>query len=291
MPFSAEEFANGNGRGPELPEGLRRTVTEQGIHRIILAPGHLHADALLHTVRRLRALEVNVSILPATPAVHGSSVEPDDINGLTLLGVRAFEISRSSRLLKRTFDLAVSSLMLLVFAPVMAAIAVAVKLDSPGSVLFRQRRIGRDGRPFEMLKFRSMFEDAERRRAELLDRNEAVGLFKLEHDPRVTRVGRWIRRTSLDELPQLLNVLRGEMSLVGPRPLIPEEDSMVEGHFRRRLDLTPGITGHWQALGASRIPLAEMVRLDYLYVSSWSLWNDVRILVRTVPYVVGARGR
>jgi lipopolysaccharide/colanic/teichoic acid biosynthesis glycosyltransferase len=136
-----------------------------------------------------------------------------------------------------------------------------------------------------------MTNDAERRREELLALNEAEGLFKLDRDPRVTRVGRVIRRFSLDELPQLFNVLRGEMSLVGPRPLVPEEDSRIEGHFRRRLDLAPGITGQWQALGSSRIPLSEMVRLDYLYVASWSLWGDIKILVRTVPYVAGRRGR
>jgi exopolysaccharide biosynthesis polyprenyl glycosylphosphotransferase len=286
---------NGNGNGsllpPSFPPELPRLLAEQGIDRVIVAPGHIDADGLLHLVRDLGALHVRVSVLPATPAVPGSSVEPDNINGLTLLGVRGLEIGRSSRLLKRAFDVALSSVLLLLAAPLMLAIAIAIRLDSPGPVLFRQRRIGRHGNPFEMLKFRSMVENAHEQRDDLRDLNDAVGLFKIENDPRVTRVGRFIRRTSLDELPQLINVLRGEMAMVGPRPLIPEEDSMIEGHFRRRLDLTPGITGYWQALGSSRIPLSEMVRLDYLYVSSWSLWNDVRILLRTVPQVAGRRGR
>jgi lipopolysaccharide/colanic/teichoic acid biosynthesis glycosyltransferase len=181
--------------------------------------------------------------------------------------------------------------MLLLLSPLLLMIAVAIKLDSRGPVLFRQRRIGRDGQPFEMLKFRSMLDGAENMRADLQGMNEAEGLFKIEHDPRLTRVGRVIRRWTLDELPQLVNVLRGEMSLVGPRPLVPEEDSMVVGHFRKRLDLAPGITGYWQAMGAHRIPLNEMVRLDYLYVTTWSLWNDARILLRTIPYVIGRRGR
>jgi lipopolysaccharide/colanic/teichoic acid biosynthesis glycosyltransferase len=120
--------------------------------------------------------------------------------------------------------------------------------------------------------------------------NEADGLFKIEADPRITRVGGWLRRLSLDELPQLLNVVRGEMSLVGPRPLVPDDDDQITGHDRRRLQLTPGITGQWQILGSARVPLQEMIKLDYLYVTGWSLWADVKILLRTVPYVLARRG-
>jgi lipopolysaccharide/colanic/teichoic acid biosynthesis glycosyltransferase len=157
-------------------------------------------------------------------------------------------------------------------------------------VLFRQRRVGRHGDIFEMLKFRSMCDDAERRRAELSSLNEAEGLFKIRDDPRITPVGRWLRRTNLDELPQLINVLRGDMSLVGPRPLIPEEDASIVGWRRRRLDVAPGITGHWQVMGASRVPLDEMVVIDYLYVANWSLWRDVKCLLRTGACVVAGRG-
>jgi exopolysaccharide biosynthesis polyprenyl glycosylphosphotransferase len=276
---------------PELPSELAEVMARKQIHRVILAPGHVDRDELLHLVRRVRALDVAVSVLPATPPVAGSVVEMDHINGLTLLGIHSFQMGRSSKLLKRAFDLVATSLLLLLLSPLLLAIAVAIRLDSAGPVLFRQRRIGRDGASFEMLKFRSMRDGAERERAGLLELNEADGLFKLDHDPRTTRVGRIIRRWSLDELPQLVNVLRGEMSLVGPRPLVPEEDSMIVGHYRRRLDLAPGITGYWQALGSYRIPLSEMVRLDYLYVETWSLWNDIRILLRTIPYVAGRRGR
>jgi lipopolysaccharide/colanic/teichoic acid biosynthesis glycosyltransferase len=171
------------------------------------------------------------------------------------------------------------------------AIAIAIRLDSKGPALFRQRRIGRHGEAFEILKFRSMEEGAEKLRESLSDQNTAgEGFFKVEEDPRVTRVGRFLRAWSLDELPQLINVLRGEMSLVGPRPLVPDEDSLIEGYYRERLDIAPGITGYWQALGSYRVPLFEMVRLDYLYVATWSLWNDLQILLRTIPYVVGRRG-
>jgi lipopolysaccharide/colanic/teichoic acid biosynthesis glycosyltransferase len=127
-------------------------------------------------------------------------------------------------------------------------------------------------------------------KAPLRDRNEAEGLFKIEADPRITRVGRVLRRYSLDELPQLINVVLGEMSLVGPRPLVPDEDDLITGLDRRRLQLTPGMTGRWQILGSARVPLAEMVKLDYLYVTGWSLWSDVKILLRTVPYMLARRG-
>jgi lipopolysaccharide/colanic/teichoic acid biosynthesis glycosyltransferase len=207
-----------------------------------------------------------------------------------MLGVRRFGLTRSSEVVKRGFDLAGASLLLLVFAPVLLAAALAIKLDSRGPVLFRQLRVGRDGRPFQILKFRTMVADAESRKDELRDLNERDGLFKIERDPRITRVGRLLRRTSLDELPQLLNVVRGEMSLVGPRPLVLDEDRKIQGWQRRRLQLTPGVTGHWQILGSARIPLQEMVKIDYLYVANWSLWVDVKILLRTVTHVLTRQG-
>jgi lipopolysaccharide/colanic/teichoic acid biosynthesis glycosyltransferase len=173
----------------------------------------------------------------------------------------------------------------------MLAIAVAVKAGGPGAVFFRQTRVGRNGEPFSMLKFRSMVDNADQLKDELRERNEQDGLFKIADDPRITRIGRVLRRTSLDELPQVLNVLRGDMSLVGPRPLVPEEDAQIQGWHRRRLQLMPGMTGPWQVLGSSRIPLREMVTIDYLYVANWSIWNDVKILLRTVGVVFARRGR
>jgi len=178
-----------------------------------------------------------------------------------------------------------------VLAPLFAVIVAAIKLDTRGPVFFRQTRVGRDGERFEIRKFRSMVCGADAQKAGLRGRNEAAGgLFKIAEDPRVTRVGRVLRRRSLDELPQLVNVLRGEMSLVGPRPLVADEDEQILGMDRRRLHLTPGMTGHWQILGSSRVPLAEMVKLDYLYVAGWSLWSDVKILLRTIPLVWARRG-
>jgi lipopolysaccharide/colanic/teichoic acid biosynthesis glycosyltransferase len=217
-------------------------------------------------------------------------VEFDHLDGLTMVGVRRFGLTRSSRVLKRGFDLAGATVGLIAVAPIMAAIAVLIRLDSKGPVFFRQERVGQDGEHFGLFKFRSMVPDAEAKKASLRHLNEASGLFKIADDPRITRVGRLLRRTSLDELPQLINVLRGEMSLVGPRPLVVDEDAMIAGLDRSRLHLTPGMTGHWQILGSARVPLEEMVGIDYLYVANWSLWTDVKILLRTIPFVLLRRG-
>jgi lipopolysaccharide/colanic/teichoic acid biosynthesis glycosyltransferase len=221
--------------------------------------------------------------------VVGTAVEYEDLEGLTLMGVRRFGLSSSARTIKRTFDLAGSAIALTLCAPVMLAVAALIKLDSRGPVLFRQTRVGRDGERFQILKFRTMVRDAESRKHDLLDANETDGLFKITDDPRVTRVGRLLRKVSLDELPQLINVVRGEMSLVGPRPLVEDEDEQVLGLGRRRLHLTPGMTGPWQIMRSGRVPMQEMVSIDYLYVSSWSLWTDMKVLLRTVSYVL-ARG-
>ncbi len=177
-------------------------------------------------------------------------------------------------------------------APLMLFIAIAIKLSSRGPVFFGQERIGRGGdRRFRMLKFRTMVADAEQaRRGALAEQSAHPVWLLLEHDPRITRVGRFLRHTSLDELPQLWNVLRGDMSLVGPRPMPPDVDEHIAGWGRRRLDLTPGITGLWQVLGRTSIPFEEMVKLDYLYVTNWSLWQDVRLLIHTLPAVIRRRG-
>ncbi len=192
---------------------------------------------------------------------------------------------------KRALDVLGATLGLLAVAPLMLAVAVAIKLDGEGTVFYRQRRVGRHGRHFQMLKFRTMVPGAEAMKDALRGRNEAGGgLFKIAEDPRITRVGRFLRSSALDELPQLLNILKGEMSLVGPRPLVLDEDERVAGLHRRRLELLPGMTGPWQILGPARAPLEEMVVIDARYVADWSLWKDLAILLRTVPHVVGRRG-
>jgi exopolysaccharide biosynthesis polyprenyl glycosylphosphotransferase len=284
---------NGNSRRRRSVtiDDLPTIVRELDVHRVIIIPGNADGDTMLAAISRAKALGLKVSIMPRIFEVVGSSVEFDDLEGVTVLGVRRFGLTRSSALIKRAMDLTLSAMGLIFVSPVLAVIALAIKLDSRGPVFFRQTRIGHAGRPFSMLKFRSMVDGADARKCDLLELNEADGLFKIADDPRITRVGKWIRRLSLDELPQLVNVVKGEMSLVGPRPLVVEDDQRVEGRHRGRLHLVPGMTGPWQVLGSSRIPLSEMVNIDYLYGVNWSLWTDVKILLRTAEHVAGRRGQ
>ena len=270
---------------------LREAIQASGAQRVVIAAENAPPEQVHELVHAARRLGVKVSLLPRVFEVVGSSVAFDYLGGLTLLGIRCFGLSRRARLTKRAFDVVGSAALMVVLAPLLVTIAAAIRLTSPGPAVFRQTRVGRDGRPFEMLKFRSMVMDADARKGELLGLNEADGLFKIHDDPRITGVGRLLRRCWLDELPQLYNVLRGDMSLVGPRPLVLDEDEKIVGWHRNRLDLTPGMTGPWQVLGAARIPLRDMVTIDYLYVTNWSLWGDIKILLRTVPCVVGRRGQ
>lgn len=269
---------------------LPALVEEHGVERVIVAPQQEGGEDVVETVRLATACGVRVAVLPRMLEVVGTSMEFDDLGGQVLLGVRGFGLSPSSRLLKRAFDVVVGGGLLFVLAPALTLMALAVKLSSPGGILYHQTRVGRDGDEFQLLKFRTMVSDADERKQELLDRNEAPApLFKIADDPRTTRVGRLLRRLSLDELPQLFNVLRGDMSLVGPRPLVVDEDRLFSGWQRRRHHVAPGMTGPWQILGSSRVPMSDMVKIDYLYCANWSLWLDAKILARTIPYVLGRR--
>lgn len=284
-PWSTDSFSESR-----LAE-IRDLAQTLDVHRAIIAPRSADAGEMLNLVRTLKAVGVRVSVLPRLLEVVGSSVEFDDLHGVTVMGVRRFDLTRSSARFKRAFDVTGALLGLLAISPLLVAVAIAIRLDSRGPVFFRQLRVGRHGERFHMLKFRTMVPEAEAMKDSLRHRNEAMeGLFKIAEDPRVTRVGRWLRRSALDELPQLWNIVRGEMSLVGPRPLVVEEDQRIEGWHRRRLELMPGMTGPWQILGPSRVPLREMVAIDYLYVANWSPWSDIKILLRTVPHVLGRRG-
>jgi exopolysaccharide biosynthesis polyprenyl glycosylphosphotransferase len=277
-------------RHEDTVRDLEEAIIRKDVDRVIIAPRETDSDEFLDLISLVKSLGVRVSVLPRIFEVVGTAVEFDTLNGVTVLGVRRFGLIWSSRVMKRAMDIVGSSLALVALGPFMIAIAVAIRATSPGPALFRQTRVGRNGRRFTMYKFRTMVDGADALKPRLAARNEADGLFKIADDPRITRVGRWLRCTSLDELPQLINVLRGEMSLVGPRPLVVDEDCKIQGRHRRRLDLTPGMTGDWQILGSARIPLHEMVKIDYLYVANWSLWGDVKILARTILYVFGARG-
>ena len=273
-----------------VSDALAAVAEHHGAERVVVAASDFGHDGVLDVVRAAKLHGLRVTMVPRMVEAVGSSIVFDEVDGALMLGVRRFGLTRSSRILKRSFDLFGSGAGLLLLAPMMAFVALAIKLDSRGSVFFRQARVGRHSEVFPMLKFRTMVDNAEELKAALAEENEAVGLFKIAEDPRVTRVGRFLRKASLDELPQLWDVFRGRMSLVGPRPLIAEEIERIGGWHRRRLEFMPGMTGPWQVLGSARIPLDEMTQLDYLYAANWSLWNDVKILLRTIPFVLARRG-
>jgi exopolysaccharide biosynthesis polyprenyl glycosylphosphotransferase len=223
--------------------------------------------------------------------VAGARVALGELDGLPLLSFSRAPTDEVALLFKRAFDVVTSTVALLVFSPVLLATAVAIKLESRGPVFFRQVRVGKNGRPFKMYKFRSMRADAEARLESLRARNEASGpVFKMKDDPRVTRVGRFIRRASIDELPQFLNVLTGEMSVVGPRPPVPAEVRQYQRWQRRRLSVKPGITCTWQVSGRSNISFDQWMELDLEYIDTWSLWQDIQICARTIPAVLTSRG-
>jgi exopolysaccharide biosynthesis polyprenyl glycosylphosphotransferase len=269
---------------------VEAVAASHDVSRVVFSPRDIDDQELEELLRTCQRLALKVSVLPTLSDVLGPAVEVDDVEGVTVLGVNPPWLPRSSRRLKRIMDVAIAGAMLLLALPLLVLVALAVKLDSNGPVFFAQERVGKGGRRFRLYKFRTMVSNAEQLRAELLASSTDPNWLKLDRDPRVTRIGRRLRRLSLDELPQLWNVLRGEMSMVGPRPLVPAEDERVLGWARGRLDLTPGITGYWQVLGRTRIPFEEMVKLDYLYVMNWSLWEDVRLMLRTLPVVLGGRG-
>lgn len=272
---------------------LPAIVKELDVERVIVAFSQDSHGTTLELIRALNDVDVQVDIVPRLFEVIGPNATFHSAEGLPLLGLPPARLSRSSLLLKRGMDVSLSALALVLLSPLLLAAAIAIKLDSRGPVLFLQVRMGKDGRAFKILKFRTMQADAEELKHELAHLNKHVGgddrMFKVPHDPRITRIGEFLRRYSLDELPQLANVLKGEMSLVGPRPLILDEDQYVGGWGRRRLDLKPGITGLWQVLGRDDIPFGEMVELDYRYVTTWSLASDLKLTLQTFPILARQR--
>jgi exopolysaccharide biosynthesis polyprenyl glycosylphosphotransferase len=274
---------------------LSGIVERHEVERVVVAFSRLPTDVLLGLIRMLRELDVQVDVVPRLFEALPPNVGMHSVEGLPLVNLPPFRMARSSLLLKRALDVIVATTLLVCLAPVFAVVALLIKLDSRGPVFFRQVRMGASDRTFAMLKFRTMVADADARKHEYahLNKHLVAGgdarMFKICDDPRVTRIGRVLRRYSLDEFPQLINVVRDEMSLVGPRPLILDEDQHVHDWARSRLRLQPGMTGPWQVLGRENIPFQEMVTLDYFYVTSWSLFNDIKLLFRTFPAVARAR--
>jgi exopolysaccharide biosynthesis polyprenyl glycosylphosphotransferase len=267
---------------------LEELVQAYAIDELIIALPYTRREQVGHILARGFGRHVQVKMLPELGSLQPDRLAVHKLGGRQYIG---FVPVAAVSWVKRAMDLVLVGVGLLVISPILAVIAVAVKLDSPGPVFYRQRRVGKDGSSFSMFKFRSMCQDADRRLEALLAHNEATGpLFKMRSDPRVTRVGAVLRRWSLDELPQLINVLRGEMSLVGPRPPLPKEVEKYEEWQLGRLRAVPGLTGLWQVSGRSEVPFYDMVRLDLHYIRNWSLALDFEILLRTIPAVLSNRG-
>jgi exopolysaccharide biosynthesis polyprenyl glycosylphosphotransferase len=278
------------------PSDLPRIIGALRVDRVIIAFSNDRHDETIALVRSLSEYDVCIDVVPRLFSLVSRNTGVHNVEGLPLMALPRPGFPRSTLFVKRVTDVVLSSIGLLILAPAFAVIAARIKLDSRGPVLFRQTRMGEGGQTFQLLKFRTMVADAEQLKAKLAASNQHQAasdtegrLFKVADDPRVTRFGRFLRRYSLDEFPQLINVLRGEMSLVGPRPLILDEDRYVVDWRRMRLHVRPGMTGAWQVFGRDAISFEEMVELDYRYVSDWSMVDDLSLLVRTLPAITRQR--
>jgi exopolysaccharide biosynthesis polyprenyl glycosylphosphotransferase len=299
LEYSAHhEPVNGNGNGhselkiEELSkEDLEFLMSEAGVERVVLAVPELDETTLARVVSACRATGVKLSVMPPMRAMLGTAVQLSHIAEMPVIEYGTWGTSPSTMAIKRTVDIVLAAVGIVVLAPLMFVIAVCVRLTSRGPALFRQVRAGRNGEPFRILKFRTMCRDAEERISEVISPDELdEPMFKLRKDPRVTRIGRFLRRTSLDELPQLLNVLKGDMSLVGPRP---EELWLVEryGETQRfRLQMRPGLTGPMQVHGRGELNFQERLAVEREYVENYSIRKDLKILLRTVSTIWRAKG-
>lgn len=261
------------------------------LHTVFIAlPGEMNREilSLLHICHECN---MRAQVVPDLLQLSLNRVEFNNMAGIPMLGIRDVHISRFQQILKRGLDFLIIGIGGIPAIMVGLILALAIKLDSPGPILYTADRIGPHGRTFKMYKFRSMIKDADQKKAMIRHLNEADGpIFKIKEDPRLTRVGRFIRRLSLDELPQLINVIRGEMSLVGPRPPLPEEVALYKPWHRQRLSVIGGITGLWQVSGRSDLTFDELCLLDIYYIENWSLWTDIRILLQTIPHALFAKG-
>jgi len=272
-------------------ERIPELIEEYNVDSVIITLPWLYHRKILGIMAQCERARVSVRIVPDLFQMRLSNVDVDDLNGIPLIGVRQVSIKGSNLAIKRIIDLVVALLGLALLSPLMLVTALLVKIESPGPVVFRQTRVGRGEALFTCLKFRTMHEGAEDKQQTLADLNEATGpLFKIKADPRRTRLGALLRRWSLDELPQLFNVLRGEMSLIGPRPALPSEVQLYQEWHRKRLQTWPGLTGLWQVSGRSELSFDEMVLLDIYYIENWSLLLDLQIALRTIPAALLGRG-
>lgn len=287
-----QDRAGADGAISATPAAVLQLVRASGVDRVFITGWGKTLDERTELIRRLATAGIYVDLVSGEPEALCAGASVHHIEGLPILTVRPTQMTRVSRGIKRVLDLSIAGAGLVLLSPLLAYIAIRIRRSSPGPVLFRHKRAGLDGKTFEMIKFRTMVDGAEGDRADLRGLNGGVhpGLFKLRQDPRITPYGAKLRQRSLDELPQLWNVLRGDMSIVGPRPLPLDEAPLAVDHFAARVRVRPGITGPWQIHGRSDIPFEDMVKLDYTYATTWSLHEDFRLLIRTVGVVLTGRG-
>ncbi len=273
-------------------DSLKEAIETEAVDEVIVTLPWMYHRKIMQIVDECERERVRVRVVPDVFQQRMRNVDLDSLNGIPLIGPGPDQLSRSAFLIKRAMDLALSIVTLPFFAILYLLIGLTIKIDSKGPVIFKQKRVGKDGREICVWKFRTMVDGAENMKAEVahLKKFKNDVLTKVPDDPRMTRVGRFLRRTSLDELPQTINVLRGEMSWIGPRPNTPDEVEQYEPWQRRRLSVLPGMTGLWQVSGRSEIPFDEMCLLDIFYIENWSLDLDLRILLQTVPYVLSGKG-
>jgi exopolysaccharide biosynthesis polyprenyl glycosylphosphotransferase len=272
-------------------EDLADVIRESRVECLFIASTAVGTEEMKRISRKFRQYDVEVRVSANLADILATRLTVQPIGDVLALSLRPARLTGRQAATKRTFDLLIAGLAIVLSSPVWLVSAVLIKLTSRGPVFYRQERVGREARPFTIYKFRTMIRGADALRSTLDHRNEATGpLFKLRDDPRVTRVGKWLRRLSIDELPQILNVMKGEMSLVGPRPSLPSEVALYEEWHRDRLEVRPGITGLWQVGGRSELSFDDYVRLDLFYIENWSITYDVFIMAKTIPAVVSSKG-
>ena len=271
--------------------GLKNKLKENKINKMIFTVPDAPTRTIMDLIDICQTENVEFQFVPRVLEIIESRISTDELIGVPLISVREIRLYGFNAFLKRTSDVIMSGFLLILLSPIFLLVTLLIKIDSRGPIFFVQRRVGQDGKEFDMFKFRSMIKNAESVISEVAHKNQADGhIFKIKDDPRMTRVGRFLRKWSLDELPQIINVFRGEMSIVGPRPPIPREVEKYDDWHKKRLRITPGITGLWQVSGRSELSFDDMVKLDIYYIENWSLWLDTKILLKTIPVVLIAKG-